>query len=234
MTTIQMSGTLNEVNGLTEIQARVLDSVRRCVETGEPPPSYRDICSEFGWSSTGTARDHLQALERKGYVDLPRRRGGRVRLRRGLAATASAPIVGRITAGLPVLVDEYRHGSLPFPTEWSGSGNCFALRVAGDSMQDAGILEGDHVIVRQQEVADSGQIVAATVDGETTLKRVLREKHRVFLVAENPRYRPIEVTTDSATIHGVVVGLLRGYPASREPSRLIAPKWCNFKEREHR
>ena len=208
---------------LTEVQARVLDAVRGRVQAGEPPPSYRDLCAEFGWSSTATVRDHLQALERKGYVDLPHSRGGRVRLRDGLPGAARAPIVGRIAAGRPVLVDEYHDGFLPFPAEWCRSEDCFALRVAGDSMEDAGILDGDHVIVRRQEIADNGEIVAATLSGETTLKRLVREDDRTFLVAENPRYQPIEVTTDSAMIHGVVVGLLRAYPTARRAARIRQP-----------
>lgn len=207
---------------LAEVQARVLDAVRERVRAGEPPPSYRELCAEFGWSSTGTARDHLKALQRKGYVDLPRSRSGRVRLRHEVPPTARAAIVGRIAAGRPVLADEHHDGWLSFPAEWLGSGSCFALRVTGDSMKDAGILEGDHVIVRQQETADSGEIVAATLNGETTLKRLVKEGHRVLLVAENPRYQPIEVTTDSAMIHGVVVGLLRPYPA-RRPIRVREP-----------
>ncbi len=211
------------MEGLTEVQARVLDAVRERVQTDEPPPSYRDLCAEFGWSSTGTARDHLQALERKGYVDLPRSRGGRVRLRHKLPGTGRAPIVGRIAAGRPVSVDEYHDGSLPFPPEWCGSGNCFALRVTGDSMEDVGILEGDHVIVRRQGSADNGEIVAATLDGETTLKRLVREDNRTFLVAENPRYQPIEVTTDATTIHGVIVGLLRAYPTSPRTAQAWVP-----------
>ena len=203
---------------LTHIQARVLDALRGRADAGQAPPSYRDLCAEFEWSSTGTARDHLRALERKGYVNLPGNRGGRVRLRRRSPGVARVPIVGRIVAGKPALADEYHDDLLPFPAEWRGSGTCFALRVVGDSMEGAGILEGDHVIIRQQEIADNGDIVAATLGGETTLKRLVKDGDRTFLVAENPRYAPIEVTTDSAVIHGGVVGLLRSYrPHDRSP-----------------
>ena len=90
-------------------------------------------------------------------------------------------------------------------------------------MENAGILEGDHVIVRQQEFADSSEIVAATLNGETTLKRLVREGDRTFLVPENPRYQPIEVTTDAAMIHGVVVGLLRAYTTPRRAQRIQQP-----------
>ena len=90
-------------------------------------------------------------------------------------------------------------------------------------MEGAGILGGDHVIVRQQGIADSGEIVAATLNGETTLKRLVREGDRTFLVAENPRYQPIEITTDAAMIHGVVVGLLRAYTTPRRAQRIQQP-----------
>lgn len=101
-------------------------------------------------------------------------------------------------------------------------------------MEDAGILEGDYVVVRQQENADSGEIVAATLNGETTLKRLVRDADRTFLVAENPRYQPIEVTTGSAVIHGVAVGLLRSHPASRRGSQPRPPAATpNRREERH-
>lgn len=198
---------------LTEIQAGVLAAVRYRVSRGQLPPSYRDLCTEFGWSSTGTARDHLKALERKGYVQLPRHRGGRVMLGDTPPFTAVAPIIGHVVAGTPVIAEERREGQLPYPVEWSRSGDCFALKVTGDSMMNAGILEGDHVIVRLQETARSGQIVVATVDGETTLKRFVKNGSRILLAAENPRYEAIDIKTESVVLHGVVVGLIRTYQA---------------------
>ena len=200
---------------LTKAQADVLAAVRHRVSRVQTPPSYRDLCAEFGWSSTGTARGHLKALERKGYVQLPRRRGGRVTLCDPPRPAAVAPIIGRIAAGTPIPAEERLEGQLQYPVEWSRSGDCFALQVTGDSMVKAGILEGDHVIVRPQEAARNGQIVAATVDGETTLKRFVKEGARTLLAAENPRYENIEITTESAMIHGVVVGLIRAYEAPR-------------------
>lgn len=215
-----LSGIVLCMEELTEAQADVLTAVRHRVSRGQTPPSYRDLCTEFGWSSTGTARDHLKALERKGYVQLPRRRGGRVMLCSPPLSTVFAPIIGRIAAGTPILAEERVEGQIPYPVEWSRSGDCFALQVSGDSMVKAGILEGDHVIVRLQKTARSGQIVAATVDGETTLKRFVKEGSRILLAAENPRYENIEITTESAMIHGVVVGLIRAYEAPRRGGAL--------------
>jgi len=207
---------------LTAIQARVLQAVRRRVDHGEPVPTYRELCSEFGWGSTGTARDHLCALERKGYVELA---GGhrQLRLREEHPPVARVPLVGRVVAGVPVTAEENVEHRVPVPAEWTGRGTCFALRVAGDSMRDAGILDGDQVVVRQQSTAHDGDIVVATLDGETTLKRLRVRGQRRTLVAENPRFRPIDIRTESAIVQGVVVGLLRAYDAhtvARRPNVL--------------
>lgn len=204
---------------LTNIQAQLLAALRRRVEAGDPPPSYRMLCTEFGWSSTGTVRDHLRALARKGYVQLPGGRGGRVRL---CVATPirSIPVIGRVAAGVPRPADEDIEGFLPVPAAWTPSGHFFALRVNGDSMKDAGILEGDHVIVRHQLVATSGEIVVVTIEGATTLKRLVLQRAQTLLVPENSAYDAIEIRTDSTLIHGVVVGLLRTY---RRDHAWIAP-----------
>ena len=112
---------------------------------------------------------------------------------------------------MPLVTDENIDGLLPVPADWTRNGDFFALRVTGDSMKGAGVLEGDHVIVHRQAVAASGEIVVATIDGETTLKRLVIRSGKVILMPENSAYEPIEVKTESALIHGVVVGLLRAY-----------------------
>lgn len=207
------------VNQLTDVQAQLVAALQRRADAGDPPPSYRTLCTEFGWASTGTVRDHLRALARKGYVQLPGGRGGRVRLR-GVAPIQSVPVIGHVAAGVPLPADEDIEGFLPVPAAWTTRGRLFALRVTGDSMKDAGILEGDHVIVRRQSVATSGEIVVVTVDGETTLKRLVLQHAQTLLVPENPRYEAIEIRTESTLIHGVVVGLLRTY---RRDHAWIAP-----------
>lgn len=121
---------------------------------------------------------------------------------------------------MPVDSEENITQHIPVPAEWTKHGTYFAVRVAGDSMRDAGILEGDHVIVRQQSTANDGDIVVATVDGETTLKRLHQRGRRLRLAPENRRYRAIDVKTESAGVQGVVVGLLRAYEGgvgSRHP-----------------
>lgn len=215
LTTTQLSGICNVMENLTDIQSRLVATLRRRAERGEPPPSYRELCAEFGWSSTGTARDHLQALARKDYVKLPGRRGGRARLRERVPSISSVPIVGRVVAGLPVVSHENVEGMLPIPAEWTRRGEFFALRVTGESMKDAGILESDYVVIRKQPNADSGDIVAATIEGETTLKRFVRQGKRTLLVPENASYEVIEVSSEYAITHGVVVGLWRDYGSAR-------------------
>ncbi len=121
------------------------------------------------------------------------------------------PLVGRVAAGIPVTAEENIEGAVPVPAEWCDRGEYFALRVTGDSMKDAGILEGDQVVVEKRPTATDGEIVVATLDGETTLKRMRQNDDQVTLVAENQRYQPIPVRTEAAFIHGVVVGVLRAY-----------------------
>ena len=127
------------------------------------------------------------------------------------ATAARAPLVGNIAAGVPEVAEQHHDGDwVTFPAAWSRGAACFAVRVVGDSMIRAGILEGDFAIVRRQETAVDGDIVAATVDCETTLKRFAVEAGHAVLKAENPQFRAIDVRGD-VRIHGVVVGMLRAY-----------------------
>jgi SOS regulatory protein LexA len=126
-------------------------------------------------------------------------------------AVARIPLLGRVVAGVPVTSEENVERRIPVPAEWTRHGTYFALRVAGDSMRDAGILAGDQVIIRKQSTASDGDLVVATLEGETTLKRLQLRGSRATLVAENPHYRKIDVRTESAIIQGVVVGLMRKY-----------------------
>ena len=219
------------MEALTTIQVRVLEALRRRADKGEPSPTYRELCAEFNWASTGTVRDHLRALVRKGYVELTGRHR-QLRLCEERPSVARVPLVGRVVAGVPVISDENIEQRIPVPAEWTRKGTFFAVRVAGDSMRDAGILEGDQVIVRQRSVAADGDVVIATLDGETTIKRLRIDGSRVMLVAENPQYRSIEVRAEEAIIQGVVVGLMRAYHErgaaadrfARQHARGIAPE----------
>ena len=196
---------------LSPVQTEVLSALRRKADAGEPMPSYRELRDEFRWRSTGTVRDHLHALARKGYVELSGPGHRRIRLKERLAVKG-VPLVGRVTAGSPVVGEQNVERRIPVPAEWTADGAHFALRVDGDSMIGAGIFEGDYVIVRQQADPPPGEIVVALVDdNKTTVKRLVRDGARFVLQPENPNYRPIPIESESAAIQGVVVGLMREY-----------------------
>lgn len=209
---------MEAVIALTTIQRRVLDALRRRADQAEPAPTYRDLCVEFGWRSTGTVRDHLRALAHKGYVELTGKHR-QVRLREERPNISRVPLVGRVAAGFPVVSDENIEQRIAVPAAWTRQGSFFALDVIGDSMRDAGILEGDQVVVRQRSVASDGDVVVATMEGETTIKRLRRHEGRVVLVPENTRYPLIEVRAEEAIIQGVVVGLMREYRESKTGAR---------------
>jgi repressor LexA len=196
---------------LSPVQEQVLSALRRRAEAGEPMPSYRELRAEFRWQSTGTVRDHLQALARKGYVELSGPGHRSIRLTERLSVRG-VPLVGRVAAGSPVVADENVERRIPVPAEWTAKGVHFALRVDGDSMIGAGIYEGDYVIVRQHKDPPTGKIVVALIEDRTTVKRLTRQGSRVVLQPENPRHRPISIESESASIQGVVVGLMREYP----------------------
>lgn len=212
--TTHLCGTRVLVEDLTQKQTRVLDYLRQQADQCEPQPTYRELCTHFGWASTATARDHLRALSRKGYLELAGRKARRIRLMANSAPVVRIPLIGEVVAGVPIAAEESVDGQLPIPAEWAHCGSHFALRVHGDSMKDAGILSGDQVVVRMQSRAEDDDIVVATVDGETTLKRLSKRGRRVLLKAENSAYHAIAVRSDATVIHGVVVGLLRSYAAS--------------------
>lgn len=204
------------MDDLTQQQRQILAAIKRRAERGEAPPTYRDLCAEFGWASTGTARDHLQALARKGHVELGEGRARRLRLTEQLPPPAvNIRVLGEVAAGTPVGVEEVDLGVVPAPPEWGPPAKLFALKVAGESMRDCGILDGDVVVVRRQPSADDGEIVVATLAGETTLKRLSIQRSGTYLLPENPDFSPIAVGEDGVSIHGVVVGLMRGLARQR-------------------
>jgi repressor LexA len=165
----------------------------------------------LGWKSTGTVRDHLKVLARKGLVELAKGRARLTRLRGVEYRLTSVPIVGKVAAGFPVSAEEVSGDMVCVPADWLGSRIDFAVEVSGESMQGADITDGDLVLVRRQSTADDGDVVVATLDGETTLKTLQRRGGHVSLVAENPKYKVIDVQTESAVVQGVVVGVVRKF-----------------------
>lgn len=195
-------------------------TIRQRAELGEPSPSYRDLCAEFGWASTGTARDHLQALARKGYITLGGGRARQVRLVQSPPAVARIRLLGHVVAGRPQSAVEAPDGEIAVPATWLGRGRYFAVCVDGDSMRDAAIIDGDTLVVREQATAADGEIVVATVSGETTVKRLEASRGTLRLLPENPDFAPIDLSDSDFTIHGVVVAVMRTL-ASRAPTRPV-------------
>ena len=157
----------------------------------------------MGLRSTASVSYHLQALQEKGILQSPGAKGRKRALATG-ARPGQIPIVGVVTAGLPILAVENQEGTMP----WSDPG-CFALRVRGDSMVNAGIFSGDKVVVRPQQSADDGQIVVARIGDEATVKRLRRRHGEVWLMPENDNYSPIDGT--EAEIIGIVKAVVREY-----------------------
>ena len=200
--------------GLTGRQAKILDYLVGTLRERGYPPSVREIGAAVGLSSSSTVHAHLAQLEAKGFIKRDPARSRAIELvDKALYAQPSkemlnVPLVGRVTAGTPILASENIEDYFPIPTEFVGMGEFFMLKVRGDSMIQAGILDGDHVIVRKQAAAENGDIVVALVNGdEATVKRLYREKDHVRLQPENPHMDPI-IAVD-VWVLGKVVGLVR-------------------------
>ena len=206
---------------LTARQRRILEFIRSWVETYGYPPSVREIGEAVGLVSPSSVAYQLKELERKGYLrrDPNRPRAVDVRppsdapavdeeaLRAHRPTPAYVPVVGRIAAGGPILAEQAIEDVFPLPRELVGEGTLFLLQVKGDSMLDAAICDGDWVVVRQQPTANNGEIVAAMLDNEATVKTYRRRDKHVWLLPQNPAFEPI--AGDEATILGRVVAVLR-------------------------
>ena len=181
----------------------IVDYVNEFIQENGYSPSVREIGAAVGLRSTASVSYHLQALQEKGLLQSPGAKG-RKRAIVTSARQGQIPIVGVVTAGLPILAVENQEGTLT----WDAPG-CFALRVRGDSMINAAILSDDLVIVRPQAYADDGQIVVARIEDEATVKRLRRRNGQVWLMPENENYEPIDGT--HAEIIGIVKAVVREY-----------------------
>ncbi|MFC6287556.1 transcriptional repressor LexA [Nocardioides sp. GCM10027113] len=221
-----------DATGLTPRQQRVLAHIKDSIEKRGYPPSMREIGEAVGLTSSSSVAHQLKVLEEKGFLkrDPHRPRAIEVFLPEVMAARRSissadessidetgvgdaapaasyVPVVGRIAAGGPILAEERVEDVFPLPKQLVGDGQLFLLEVAGDSMVDAAICHGDYVVIRQQPTAENGEIVAAMIDGEATVKTFQKKSGKVWLLPHNEAYEPIDGT--NATILGKVTAVLR-------------------------
>jgi repressor LexA len=198
---------------LTPRQSDILDYLKSEVDSRGLPPTIREIGEAFGIRSTKGVEDHLAALERKGFIRRERGKSRAIEIkdRPDLRGAKVVPLIGRIAAGAPILAVENHTGSFILDEDLVGGGETFLLRVEGDSMRDASILDGDLVVVRSQETARPGEIVAARVGEEATVKRFSREGDVIVLLPENDAYEPIRIEPggEDVQILGKVVGVYR-------------------------
>jgi repressor LexA len=197
---------------ITMRQRRILDFIRRTIQERGYPPTVREIGEAVGLASSSSVHAQLANLERLGLVRRDATKPRAMELRgRPRAAGVTVPLVGRVAAGAPVMADENVEEYLVVPSGFASADDHFALRVSGDSMQGAGLLDGDLVVVRRQDTAAEGDIIAALVAGpaedEATVKRLHRSDGKVFLMPENPAYEPLELT--DGRVLGKVVAVLR-------------------------
>jgi repressor LexA len=207
-------------SGLTPRQQRVLTVIRDAIERRGYPPSMREIGELVGLTSSSSVAHQLRVLEGKGFLkrDPNRPRALSVFTPEeavvdetgsgdAMPAAVYVPVLGRIAAGSPILAEERVEEIFPLPQSLVGDGTLFLLEVAGDSMIDAAICNGDYVVIRQQPTAENGEIVAAMLDGEATVKTFQRKNGKVWLLPHNDSYDPIDGT--HATILGKVTAVLR-------------------------
>lgn len=218
---------------LSRRQHQVLSFIAEQVSKRGYPPSVREICKAVGLASSSTAHGHLARLEQNGFIQRDPTKPRAIMLTDKAKAlfphsfTASTtdqqkvmnmrrepiyvevPVVGDVTAGLPILAVEHWEETLALPKQWVGRDDVFVLKIKGDSMIEAGIWDGDMVVVRKQEDAIDGDIVVALLEDEATVKRFYREKDRIRLQPENPSHEPIYA--EQVTILGKVIGLYREF-----------------------
>ena len=198
-------------NPLTARQRQILDFILEQIDRRGIPPTIREIGAQFGISSPNGVRDHLLALQRKGYVKRSPEKSRSLEVAEGLRRDRGSPILGQIAAGKPILAEENFQGLLNFELLFGRDSALFALRVEGESMTGAGIFPGDFVIVKHQPDIASGEIGVVYVDDEATVKRIFLEGDRLRLQPENEAMDPVFIDRgdDRLRIGGKVIGVVR-------------------------
>lgn len=211
-------------NKLTERQKEILDFIQKFISDNGFPPTLREIASNFGLASTFGVKRHLDALKKKGYLKIESFASRAITLNKisneyDLEKTnfnskiIPIPVVGRVAAGSPILSEENLEGTIAIDSNFfKNNKDCFALKVTGDSMINAGIFEGDLVIVNPNEKVSQHDIVVARVDDEITVKNYEKKNDKIFLIPQNEKYQPIVVTErNNFSLVGKVIGVLRWF-----------------------
>jgi repressor LexA len=209
-------GPANE-EGLTPRQMKILEVIQSALDSQGYPPSMREIGIAAGLSSPSSVKYQLEVLEEKGWIRRDPTRGRALEILLPESAEVSAessmdqmravPLVGRVAAGGPILAEQSVEETFPLPASLVGQGELFMLKVVGDSMIDAAICDGDFVVIRAQKTCEKGEIVAAMIDGEATVKTFSRRDGKIWLLPANPNFSPIP--GDNAEILGKVTAVLR-------------------------
>ena len=223
-----MNKSARDGNGLNKRERTILKFIQKEIEERGYAPSVREICKAVDLSSTATVQGYLNTLEKRGFIKKENQKGRTLRLLKDYKGEevisnqmgvieakeyysskemVNVPIVGKITAGMPILAVENVTDTFPIPIDFVGSSDCFMLKVRGESMIEAGILDGDLILVRKQSDAINGQIVVALIEDEATVKTFYKEKDHIRLQPENPTMDPIIVP--DCKILGKVIGVFR-------------------------
>jgi repressor LexA len=211
------SGCCSNKHGLTPRQTKILEVIQEAITKNGYPPSMREIGSAAGLASPASVSHQLKVLEEKGWIRRDATKGraleikfpGQEHLSNQVVAerTVNVPLVGRIAAGAPILAEQEVEEVFPLPESLVGSGDVYLLKVVGDSMIDVAICDGDYVVIRAQKNAEKGEIVAAMIDGEATVKTFSKKDGHYWLLPANDNYAPIPA--DNAEILGKVTAVLR-------------------------
>ena len=203
---------------LTTRQREILHVIEKSMQERGYPPSVREIGEAVGLNSPSTVHNHLATLQKMGFLrrDPTKPRAIEVRFDTNSEVAMErrparhVPLIGDVAAGTDVLAQQNVEDLIPLPTDFTGEGELFMLRVRGESMIDAGILDGDFVVARQQRVAENGDIVVAGIPGEeATVKKFKKSGNKITLIPANPSMKPMEFTSDEVTLYGKVVTVMR-------------------------
>ncbi len=197
------------MRNLTKRQSEILSFIEEYRSINGYPPSVREIAKRFSIKSPSGAKKHIDALVKKGYL----KRGKGARTIRGERFYSDnvrmVPVIGKVAAGIPILAVENVIGEVPLPEKLSEGKEVFILQIEGDSMVNAGIENGDYIVVKGQQTAENGDIVVAIIDGDATVKRFFRKGKTIILQPENENMKPIEVKRGDFTIAGKVISVIK-------------------------